>query len=130
MTFSNSMDVKKEISYKILKSFWAHLAKRGRSIRQQISTLQASRHIQALAPLVQIGNSIIGQDVTLTDFQVTEDKEIKATFLGGSVDELQKLAPKLQALSFSNIQVNIDETAKRLVMTATETKWKSRYSTN
>lgn len=95
------------------------LTKKQRSVRQEISTIQAAVEIKALAPLVtvsQIAASSTG--ATLVDFSVSDTNEIKAVFSSESAEEIKNLKAAFERSSLSDVQTSVDDKALQLTVTA------------
>lgn len=95
------------------------LTKKQRSVRQEISTIQAAVDIKALAPLVtvsQIAASSTG--ATLVDFSVSDTNEIKAVFTSESAEEIKSLKAAFERSSLSDVQTSVDDKTLQLTVTA------------
>lgn len=95
------------------------LTKKQRSVRQEISTLQAAVQIKALAPLVtvsQIAASSTG--ATLIHFTSSDTNEIKAVFTSESADEITELKAAFERSSLSDVQTAVDDKKLQLTVTA------------
>lgn len=96
---------------------FASLGKRQRAIRQQISTLQSASDVKALSPLVVISSAALGSKATLIEFTVTETGDVTAMFSADELQQLEELKARLQSISLSNVEVDLDESKKILKMT-------------
>ena len=94
------------------------LVKRGRGIRQEISTMQSAIEIKALSPLVMISQLAAPTQTTLIDFKVTDINEISATFTAETTDELNNLKARLEQSTLGDVVVEIDQEKLQLKLTA------------
>lgn len=94
------------------------LVKRQRSVRQEISTLQAAIDIQALAPLVTISQIASGSQATLIDFHSNDIGEIKAIFSAEENQHLTLLKSALERSALNDVEVELDDKKKQLQVTA------------
>lgn len=98
----------------------ANLAKKQRTIRQQITTLQAASDIRALSPLVTVSGAALGSEATLVQFTVTEQGEVTAVFTATEAKPLEDLQGRLKSLPFTNINVQLDQANNRLTLTGAQ----------
>lgn len=96
------------------------LSKRLRSVRQQISTLQSAADIKALSPLVTVSAAAVGSPAMLSEFTVADNGDVRAAFTAADAQALKDLKPRLEALPFSNLNVQLDDAANRLTVTGVQ----------
>ncbi|MBY0518015.1 MAG: pilus assembly protein PilM [Bacteriovoracaceae bacterium] len=96
------------------------LAKKQKTVRQQISTLQSASKIKALSPLVMISSAAAGVDVTLMNVDITEAGDVSAVFKASDVNNLNILQTKLQGISLQNVETKINSAQKTLTLTGVE----------
>lgn len=98
----------------------ASMSKKQRTIRQQITTLQAATDIKALSPLVSVSSAALGSPAILAEFTVTDAGDLTAVFVADDLKSLQDLEPRLASLPLNDVKVNLDETNKRLTLTGVQ----------
>jgi hypothetical protein len=96
------------------------LVKKQRSIRQEISTLQAAIDIHALSPLVTISQIASSSTATLTEFKSDDIGAISGTFTAEKIDDLERLKMGLERSNLTDVVVEIDQPTLVLKFTASE----------
>jgi Tfp pilus assembly PilM family ATPase len=94
------------------------LVKKQRTIKQEISTIQAAVEIQALHPLVIISQSAAASSATMTEFKSEETGEVSATFIAESAEELEKLKNLIERSALVDSNVEIDAKNLKLKISA------------
>lgn len=95
------------------------LVKKQRSIRQEISSLQAAIETESLSPLVLISQiSASSTDTTMIEFSANDTGEVTAVFSGETVEGLQKLKTNLESSQFEDVVAELDQTKLQLKMKA------------
>ncbi len=100
------------------KPIYDHLFKRQRSVRQEISTLQAAVETESLSPLVTLSQIAGATETSLIDFTSNDIGEVNATFTGDSVPELKRLKTLLEQSQLQEVTASLDETKLLLVLKA------------
>lgn len=95
------------------------LNKRSRSVKQEISTLQAAVEIKALSPLVTISQIVANfPNVTMTRFTNDAGGAVTAQFEAEDVKDLKSLQTALEGGRLAEVKTQLEESAKKLNLTA------------
>lgn len=95
------------------------LTKRGRGIKQEISTLQSAIDIQALSPLVALSQiAARSTATTLIEFNSSDAGDIAAVFSSEELAPLQSLRSLLTNSQFKDVKAVVDEQKLTLSLTA------------
>lgn len=95
-----------------------NLNKRARSVKQEISTLQAAVEIKALAPLVTV-SQILNNFPNVTMTQFTNDAGgVTAQFEGEELKDLRSLKAALESGRLEDAKTQLDEAGKKLSLSA------------
>lgn len=95
-----------------------HLTKRQRSVRQEISTLQAAIETESLSPLVILSQIAGPTQTTLTEFTSNDFGEVYATFTAENMEELNKLKNLLEQSQLQEVSANINSSKLLLTLKA------------
>jgi hypothetical protein len=96
-----------------------NLNKRGRSVKQEISTLQSAVEIKALSPLVSISQAMVPHpEVTMTQFTNDATGTITAQFESEDAKFLTELQKALDALPLTDVRTQLDDANKKLTLNA------------
>ncbi len=96
------------------------LVKKQRSVRQEISTLQAAVDIQALSPLVTVSQIASSSPATMTEFKSDDIGAISGSFTSEKIEDLERLKTGLERSNLSDMVVEIDQAKLVLKFTASE----------
>lgn len=95
------------------------LNKRSRSVKQEISTLQAAVEIKALSPLVTVSQIVANfPNVTMTRFTNDNTGTVTAQFEAEELKDLQAFQTALEGGRLADVKTQLEEGSKKLTMTA------------
>ncbi len=95
------------------------MIKRGRSVKQEISSLQSAVEIKALTPLVTLSQIMANfPNATMTEFRNDDTGMVTAVFQSEDLKDLQSLQTALSSGRLTDVKTQLDEKNLKLSMTA------------